>query len=398
MNTTSLVFLFPGQGAYFPGALHAAAQQYPAVDNTLQEIDLVCRAHFKGSVRDLLVDPAGPSLEALQRRDPNMLQMAIYAASVCAYRVLEARGCEPSMLVGHSFGEIAALVCAGAFSVPQGAEIIAARSLALKPAAGSGYMAAMGASPRRCAAIIELLETPQANVAVDNGPNQTVMSGAGAAMDRVAGVAQALGISFVRLASPYPFHSAQLVPVAKAFRTAISRQDRQPSRFPTYSPILERVYEDKGDLATALSSHLVRPVRFAATIRHLRQTSDSLVFVEIGASNALIKLVQRILSDPSIPAFATLAPPSATSSRGIAAASVSGAACCAQCSASISANHRAVSRLRKVQKASRRWPVEHANRCISTSRIAQTWWSTPSVGTPKSARMSNIWIARSIET
>jgi malonyl CoA-acyl carrier protein transacylase/acyl carrier protein len=311
MNTTSLVFLFPGQGAYFPGALHAAAQQYPAVDNTLQEIDLVCRAHFKGSVRDLLVDPAGPSLEALQRRDPNMLQMAIYAASVCAYRVLEARGCEPSMLVGHSFGEIAALVCAGAFSVPQGAEIIAARSLALKPAAGSGYMAAMGASPRRCAAIIELLETPQANVAVDNGPNQTVMSGAGAAMDRVAGVAQALGITFARLASPYPFHSAQLVPVAKAFRTAISRQDRQPSRFPTYSPILERVYDDKDDLATALSSHLVRPVRFAATIRHLRQTSDSLVFVEIGASNALIKLVQRILSDPSIPAFATLAPPSA---------------------------------------------------------------------------------------
>src|SRR5204863_1964012 len=84
-------------------------------------------------------------------------------------------------------------------------------------------------------------------------------------------------------------------------------QARQPLRIPVYSPILERIYEDKDDLAIALSSHLVRPIRFAATVRHLRQTSQSLVFVEIGASNALLKLVKRILSDPNLPAFATFA-------------------------------------------------------------------------------------------
>jgi acyl transferase domain-containing protein len=308
MTATALVFLFPEQGAYFPGALQAAAQQYAVVEHSLEEIDVVSRAQLAGSVRDALLDPAGPSLEMLLRRDPNLLHMAIYAASVCAYRILEARGCEPSILMGHSLGEIAALVCAGAFTVTQGAEIVAARALALKPAAGSGYMAAIGASPRRCGAIIELLETPQANVAVDNGPSQTIMSGATAAMDRVAGVAQALGIAFSRLAAPYPFHSSQLVPVAKAFRTAITCQARQPLRVPVYSPILERIYEDKDDLAIALSSHLVRPIRFAATVRHVRQTSQSLVFVEIGASNALLKLVKRILSDPNLPAFATLAP------------------------------------------------------------------------------------------
>jgi acyl transferase domain-containing protein len=307
MSATTVVFLFPGYGAYFPGALRAAAQRYAVVDTTLKEIDAVCQARLGSKVRDLLLDPAAPSLETLLRSDPNTLQMAVYAASICAYRILEARGCEPSILVGHSLGEIAALVCGGAFTVTQGAEIIAARTQTLKPAAGSGYMAVIGASPRRCGAIIELLETPQANVAVDNGPSQTVMSGATAAMDRIAGVAQALGLAFARLPSPYPFHSSQLVPIAKAFRTAISRQARKALRVPIYSPILERVYEDKDDLAIALSSHLVRPVRFAATVRHLRQTSDSLVFVEIGASNALSKLVQRILSDPNLPAFATFA-------------------------------------------------------------------------------------------
>src|SRR3954453_6935155 len=61
--------------------------------------------------------------------------------------------------------------------------------------------------------------------------------GARAAMDRVATVAQALGLTFSRLSSPYPFHSSQLVPVAKAFRTAIARQARKGTRtrnrFPT---------------------------------------------------------------------------------------------------------------------------------------------------------------------
>jgi acyl transferase domain-containing protein len=306
MSATTLVLLFPGYGAYFPGALQTAAQRYAVVNDTLAEIDAVSKARLASSVRELLLDPAAPALDALLRNDPGRLQMAIYAASVCSYRILEARGCEPSLLVGHSAGEVAALVCAGAFSISQGAEIIAARTHSLKPAAGSGYMAAIGASPRRCGAILELLEAPQANVAVDNGPNQTVMSGATAAMDRIAGVAQALGVTFARLPSPYPFHSSQLVPVAKAFRTAISRQRRNALRVPVYSPILERAYEDKDDLAVALSSHLVRPVRFAATVRHLRQSSDAVVFVEVGASNALVKVVQRILSDANVSAFAML--------------------------------------------------------------------------------------------
>src|SRR5438874_1095258 len=114
MTATAVVFLFPGQGAYFPGALRFAAEQYAVVDNTLRDIDAVARAHLRGSVRDLLLDPNAASLEALENDDPDTLQMAIYAASVCAYRILEARGCAPSILVGHSLGEIAALVCGGA--------------------------------------------------------------------------------------------------------------------------------------------------------------------------------------------------------------------------------------------------------------------------------------------
>src|SRR5690349_7697348 len=109
-------FLFPGQGAYQPGALAAAVRECAGINEILLEIDSVARPHFGMSVRDLLLHPNAPGLSALLERNPDSLQMAIYAAAVATHRLLEGQGVRPSVLIGHSFGEIAALVCAGAFS------------------------------------------------------------------------------------------------------------------------------------------------------------------------------------------------------------------------------------------------------------------------------------------
>jgi acyl transferase domain-containing protein len=299
-------FLFPGQGAYQPGALAAAARECAGVDEILVEIDSVARPHFGGSVRDLLLNPDAPSLSALLERNPDMLQIAIYAAAVATHRLLEAKGARPSVLIGHSFGEIAALVCAGAFSVSEGAHIVAQRCLALRPMAGLGYMAAVTASAERCAAVIQMLDVPSLTIAVENGPTQTVISGTTHAMDRMAIVAQTLGLSFVRLASAYPFHNALLEPAAQGFKSALSVFRSQPLRVPVYSPILQRAYRDHDDLSAALSSHLTRPVCFTAAIRRPANVwaHAAMSFVEMGASSALIKLVRQILGDPSVPVLA----------------------------------------------------------------------------------------------
>ena len=309
ISTTHSAFLFPGQGAYQPGALLAAARLSAVVEDTLRDVDRVADAHFGTSVRELLLDPAAPGLATLLERDPDTLQLAIYAASVATHRLLEERGVRPSILIGHSFGEIAALVCGGAFSVRDGAQIVAQRCLALKPAAGRGYMAAVSASADRCAAIIQMLASPEIAIAVENGPSQTVISGTAAAMDRMLGLAQTLGVSCMRLASAYPFHSAQLEHAAQTFRSALATLVRQPLRLPVYSPILERAYTDQDDLAAALASHLTRPVRFAAAIKRPDNVwaGSSMIFVEMGASNALSKQVRQILGDSTLPVFAPLA-------------------------------------------------------------------------------------------
>ena len=70
------------------------------------------------------------SAAELMKSDPTLLQLAIFTVSVSAYEVLKARGVQPDLLVGHSFGEIAALTCANVYSIEQGAEI--------KPSQGDG--------------------------------------------------------------------------------------------------------------------------------------------------------------------------------------------------------------------------------------------------------------------
>jgi malonyl CoA-acyl carrier protein transacylase len=316
-SATQSTFLFPGQGAYQPGALAAAARECADVEELLRDIDSVAQPHVGTSVRELLLDANATSLTGLLEREPDTLQMAIYAAAVATYRLLQARDVHPSILVGHSFGEIAALVCAGAFSVREGAHIVALRSLALRPMAGLGYMAAITASAERCAAIVQMLDAPSLTIAVDNGPTQTVISGTTEAMDRLGIVAQALGLSFIRLASAYPFHNALLEPAAQAFQVALSAFRSQPLRVPVYSPILQRAYHDQDDLRAALSSHLTHPVRFANAIRRPNNiwayTTPS--FIEMGASNALVKLVRQILGDPRVAISAPVGPSLPNESR-----------------------------------------------------------------------------------
>ena len=172
----------------------------------------------------------------------DLLQLAIYGISVSTYRVLHANGLQPSLLMGHSFGEIAALVAAEAFSVRQGAELVVRRTAAVRMSASAGYMAALSTNRQRAEKLLELVGVSQTAVAGVNHQMQCVISGAPDEMNRCAEVAKSLGISFGRLNSPFPFHSPLMAPIVAEFRSRI--RDIRPTTLKqsVYSPILCRYY------------------------------------------------------------------------------------------------------------------------------------------------------------
>lgn len=308
MEEQALAVLFPGQGAFFAGALRGAREAHRGIAETFDTIDRVAQDQFGGTVSEAVFGPSDADIAGLCEREPWVLQLAIFGIDVAVYRALETEGLQPGVLAGHSFGEIAALTCAGAYSVEDGAALVCHRVRALSGVdTAGGSMAALDIDAARAARLVDLIGDERLAVAAENHAGQTVLAGPGPAMEAARDVARALRIAFVPLASPHPFHCPLLRPAVAEFAAAASRLAQQPLRRPVFSPILQRRYTDDDVLATSLAEHLVQPVRFAGAIRELYADGAS-TFVECGASDTLAKLAGRILGPGEATVLACLPP------------------------------------------------------------------------------------------
>jgi acyl transferase domain-containing protein len=306
MNT-NVAALFPGQGAFYRAALKDARTGYAQVDNVMAEIDEVSKPWLKTSMAALF-ELTQPDIAELLADSPEFLQMAIYGISVATYKILQSNGLRPSVLMGHSFGEIAALTCSGVFTIGQGAEIVLHRTAALKALGkADGYMVALGTGQERAEKILELAGVSQSAVAGLNHNSQTVISGATAEMHVCVEIAKALKIPQVRLNSPYPFHSPVVKAACGDFSGRIQHIAGRKLQVPVFSPILNRYYTDGDAFAQCLSEHLVRPVNFAAAAERLYQENVR-VYVECGALSTLCTLTSKALGKSDITTVACLDP------------------------------------------------------------------------------------------
>ena len=305
MDVKKVGLLFPGQGACYPGVLKGAGESYPEVREVFGEIDAVARERFTRTVSGAIWNGRARTLEELVAQDPEILQLAIFGTSVALYRLLEAEGLQPDVLMGHSFGEIAAMVAGGAFSVRDGAQIVCDRTEACRLVSGDGYMAALGANRSSASNLVELLGNHDMVVAGENSDTQTVLSGVRAKMDRAAEIARILNVGFFRLNSPHPFHSPLMEPVRAEFGDRLRRYTARPLSVPVFSPIMGRYYEASDSLTDCLASHLVRPVAFAQAVRALHQEGVR-VLVECGALDALTKLATKAVQSSDVTAIVCL--------------------------------------------------------------------------------------------
>jgi acyl transferase domain-containing protein len=291
-----VALLFPGLGAYCAGMLRAAAAEHPQVAATLEEIDEVAgRLGIPSVGRVVLHGDPVPLGEVLKLRT-EVAQLAIFGASVTVHRILAANGVRPYVLVGHSFGEIAALVSAGAFTVADGVRLVCARAEALTEWEGKGAMAAVGANTTVARHLIGALDEPALVVACMNAPQQTVLSGPLAAIGRAERVAAALDLFFARLHLPYASHHPAARRAAALFLDLISDVKQETLVAAVYSPVHGRRYTDADDIKRSIADCMVRPVDFVSAIRELHAEGVG-QYIECGALNALTRCTELTVPD-----------------------------------------------------------------------------------------------------
>ncbi|GAA2253614.1 MULTISPECIES: acyltransferase domain-containing protein [Kitasatospora] len=299
------VGLFPGQGGYRRGALHAIwSSGDPVLRDLFAEVDAAARDILGKEVSPRLFarDPLGP--EGLFTEDPEILQLAVFGTSLGVFRLLQARDASTSVLMGHSLGEITALVCAGAFSARAGAELICHRiAVTTRLGSSAGGMLSLACDEHRAGKLLDLVAEPRLGIAVVNGPGQVVLSGPLAGLRKVEQIADTIGVTAVRLLAPVAFHSREMEAVRVEVLRRIRDVRQRPLAVPVFSPILGRFYRDSDRLAELLSLHLVTPVRFGDAVRRMHG-AGARIFVEMGAGSTLSGLAGAAF--PEITALAPL--------------------------------------------------------------------------------------------
>ncbi len=194
------VFVFPGQGAQWAGMGARLLDESPVFAERMGECAAALAPFVDWSLLDVLRD--GIELDRV-----DVVQPASFAVMVALAAVWESYGVTPDAVVGHSQGEIAAAVVAGALSLEDGARVVALRSKAIaRTLAGRGGMMSV-ALP---VAEVESRLDSRLSVAAVNGPTAVVVAGEPDALDELFDELTADEVRVRRIPVDYASHSAQV--------------------------------------------------------------------------------------------------------------------------------------------------------------------------------------------
>jgi len=293
-----LAVLFPGQGAQYPGMLRELACRFPALHETLAQ------ARPPDAPTNELVDLIYPLIsftaedrraneEALRATD--VAQPALGAVSLGAWRILEHFGLRADAAAGHSYGELTALCAAGRLKPDAFFRLSRLRGRLMADTAGSeGAMLAVHACEEKIRQILqaEKLDLVLAN---KNAPQQTVLSGPTAAVERAAAAFASRQIHAQRLAVSAAFHSPLVASAAEPFRAALEEIDFQGGMTPVFANSTAEAYpEDPAAARDLLAGQLAQPVEFVRMIERLYECGIR-TFLEVGPGHRLTGLVSAIL-------------------------------------------------------------------------------------------------------
>jgi [acyl-carrier-protein] S-malonyltransferase len=289
-NSTSLAFVFPGQGSQSVGMLAELAAAHADVKEVFDEAS----------------QGAGLDLWALSQQGPDdrlnsteNTQPALLAASVAVWRVWQKLGgARPAQLAGHSLGEYSALVCAGALSLHDAAALVAERGRLMQAAVppGVGAMAAiLGGDDAQIAAVCDEMAQGQVVAPANfNSPGQLVIAGHAEAVDRVLAKLAELGVKkSVKLAVSVPSHCALMRDAADRLGERMAAIDWQLPSTPVIQNAEARSYASVAEIRGALQQQLYLPVRWTECVQGLAAAGATQV-AECGPGKVLCGLIKRI--------------------------------------------------------------------------------------------------------
>lgn len=288
---TAFAFVFPGQGSQSVGMLGAWGD-HPAVRDTLAEAS----DSLGEDIGRLIAEGPKESLDLTTNTQPVMLTAGI----ACWRAWLAETGLAPAAVAGHSLGEYAALVAAGALTLKDALPLVRFRAQAMQDAVpvGTGGMAAilgMDADGVKAGCAQAAAATGEAVEAVNfNDPKQTVIAGTKAAVEKACEVLKAAGAKrALPLPVSAPFHSSLMKPAAERLKDKLAATAFAVPTIAVVNNIDVAVATDPDAIRDALYRQAFGPVRWVESVQALKARGLTHV-IECGPGKVLSGMVKRI--------------------------------------------------------------------------------------------------------
>jgi [acyl-carrier-protein] S-malonyltransferase len=277
--------MFPGQGS------QAAGMGAPWRDHPAWSVVTRAEAALDEPLAPLLL---AESVEQLTRtRD---VQLAVLLTSLVAWEAARDVLPAPVAFAGHSFGQVTALIAAGALSLEAGVRLAARRAELTQAAADrhDGRMAAlMGADGDQVAEACSAAPG-ECWLANDNAPGQLVIAGTASGVQQAAKAATEAGVRrVIPLAVGGAFHTPLMQEAADGLATILADVDFATPSAPVVSNADAVPYTDGEGWRTRLAEHLVSPVRWRRSMTTLVSELSAGALIEVGHGSTLAGLAKR---------------------------------------------------------------------------------------------------------
>ena len=279
-------FIFPGQGAQFPG-----------MGKDLFESSAIAKERFAQAneilgfkITEIMF---GKDAETLKQTE--VTQPAIFLHSIILSEVMGKRF-QPEMVAGHSLGEFSALVAARVFSFEKGLSLVSERALAMQAACNEApwtMAAILGLDDEKVESICE--SNPGVVIPANyNSPGQLVISGA---VDAVENACEAFKEAGARRALLLPvggaFHSPLMEPAKARLAKAIENTTFNTPSCAVYQNVTAKGTLEADKIKLNLVAQLTAPVRWTQSVQQMI-TDGALHFTEVGPGKVLQGLIKKI--------------------------------------------------------------------------------------------------------